>query len=116
MPEYTMHGHRYNDQSKVKAQIEMKYKLIVFLMYSLQDFFEKCLKSSPVVLSAGAGMMRFIGRGWKEQVLPTPGKGFSSNKGKNFGQRKKGGGKCLTFSTKKLKEAFMYPYEVEMSS
>jgi hypothetical protein len=52
----------------------------------------------------------------KEQLLPTPGKGFSSNKAKYFSWRK-GEGKCyLTFNTKILKEAFVYPCEVEMSS
>jgi hypothetical protein len=57
-------------------------------------------------------MMRFIGRGWK--VLPTPGKGFPPIRQKTSAGEK-GGEICqLTFSTKKLKEAFVKPCEVEM--
>jgi hypothetical protein len=80
---------------KLNAQLEMKYKLIFFLMYSLYDFFDKCLKSSPVFLSSGAGVDEIY---WK--VLPTPGKGFSSNKAKNFCWEKKGRKMSTTFITK----------------
>ncbi len=79
MPEYNVQCMAKDTLIKVKLKCpaRMKYKLFFFLMYSLYDFFDKCLKSSPVLLSAGAGDDEIY---WK--VLPTPGKGFSSNKAK----------------------------------